>query len=110
MRRPDFPALGFDPAPGEPPPLGAAVTALRAAAADLTAARDRLPDPAGLGWTGPAAAAAGTPLAALRAELETAATAHLAAAAALDAWAGTLGDLQARAWVLERRAAAPGWP
>ncbi len=100
-----FPALGFDPAPGDPAALTDAATSLDAVsrvAADTGASAARLDSS---GWTGDAGDGFRRRLAPLPADLDRVARAHRAAAAALSGYGAELVGRQRRAATLEARAA-----
>lgn len=102
----DFPALGFDPAPGD-------AAALADAAGAWLALSDQLADEAqgvaalrsGLTWTGRAASACVERLHVVPTDLETAATACRSAGRALSHYADELARLQRSAADLEASAA-----
>lgn len=103
-----FPALGFDPAPGEPEECGALAREHRRAAAELdrlAAEVARLPEAVAT-WRGAAAAAFTAALAPLPGQLRDAAQALASTGARLSAWAFELEQLQERARATERIAAA----
>ena len=105
MTRREFPALGFDPAPGEPAELSGAQHAAAASAATYAGAADTLTRLDSADWTGQAADGFRSQLANLPGNLDRAATAHRETAAALGDYADTLTALQRRADDLERQAA-----
>lgn len=101
-----FPALGFDPAPGDPAALAAAARSLRTVgdgAAGAGAAAARLDSS---GWTGSAGDGFRGQLAPLPADLDRVSVAHRRAAAALDRYGAGLVRRQRRAAELEAWAAA----
>lgn len=102
-----FPALGFDPAPGEPEQACACAREHRRAAVELdrlAAQVARLPASVAT-WRGAAATAFSAALAPLPGRLREAAQALAATGAHLSAWADELEDLQERARRAERAAA-----
>lgn len=102
-----FPALGFDPAPGEPEEARVCAREHRRAAAELDRLATevaRLPG-AVSAWRGAAATAFSAGLAPLLAQLREAAQALAATGSRLSAWADELEDLQERARGAERSAA-----
>lgn len=105
MARREFPALGFDPAPGDPAAVTAAAGGVDSAGrlfADAAATVARLGTS---GWTGGAADAFRGQLADLPRDLDLAARSHTAAARALTSYAGALPGRQRLADELETRAA-----
>jgi hypothetical protein len=101
----EFPALGFDPAPGD-------VTAVNSAAADVKGAGKVFADAAAnvaklnsSAWTGDAADAFRGQLKDLPRDLDLAATSHHSAAQTLTDWGDGLVTRQRRAEDLESRAA-----
>ncbi|MET8994630.1 putative T7SS-secreted protein [Amycolatopsis sp. NPDC004169] len=104
----DFPALGFDPAPGDLDGVTDLAVKYRAVSEDLTEADDSLRQivrKQGI-WQGEASEAFARRVGPLPPYLEGAARSMGAAADALESWAQTLGDLQKRAADLEARAEA----
>ncbi|RSD19697.1 WXG100 family type VII secretion target [Amycolatopsis eburnea] len=104
----DFPALGFDPAPGDLDGITDLAGKYRAVSKDLTDADDalrRIVRKQGI-WQGEASDAFARRLGPLPQYLEGAARSMGEAADALEAWAQQLGDLQKRAADLETRAVA----
>jgi hypothetical protein len=102
----EFPALGFDPAPGDPAALESAARAMTGAGtvlADAGTAAGRLRS---TGWTGDAADAFRGDLADLPRDIDHAARSHRAAATALADFGTGLVSRQRRAAELESRAAA----
>jgi hypothetical protein len=98
-----FPALGFDPAPGDPESLRASAGEVDAVGRSLSAAAGSI---AGLdaGWAGDAAAAFRDRLGELPRDLGHASTAHASVARALLAYADGLAGRRWRAAELEWRA------
>ena len=117
-----YPALGFDPAPGDPVRAADVVGVLRNAAAALGQVRDVTSSAGGgpggggpggggpgtgSGWQGRAAEAfAGLLAEELAPRLDAAYRSFTGAARALEHWLGELEEQQVRARVLERRAEA----
>ncbi|WP_410637328.1 putative T7SS-secreted protein [Amycolatopsis sp. lyj-346] len=104
----DFPALGFDPAPGDLDGVTDLAGKYRAVGDDLTEADDslrRIVRKQGV-WQGEASEAFARRVGPLPGYLDGAAKSMSRAADALEAWAHTLGDLQKRAAELEARADA----
>jgi uncharacterized phage infection (PIP) family protein YhgE len=104
----DFPALGFDPAPGDLDGVTDLASKYRAVSKDLTEADDALRQivrKQGI-WQGEASDAFARRIGPLPQYLEGAARSMGEAAGALEAWAQQLGDLQKRAADLEARAEA----
>ncbi|MEU7789404.1 putative T7SS-secreted protein [Amycolatopsis sp. NPDC049159] len=104
----DFPALGFDPAPGDLDGVTDLAAKYRAVSTDLTEADDslrRIVRKQGV-WQGAASEAFVRRLGPLPQYLEGAARSMSDAADALEEWARHLGDLQKRASDLEARAEA----
>ncbi|MFF1609402.1 putative T7SS-secreted protein [Amycolatopsis sp. NPDC058278] len=104
----DFPALGFDPAPGDLDGVTDLAGKYRAVGDDLTEADDslrRIVRKQGT-WQGEASEAFARRLGPLPDYLDDAAKSMNRAADALEGWAQTLGDLQKRAADLEARAEA----
>ena len=102
----EFPALGFDPAPGEATALGTAAEGVAGAGRVFGGASANVARLNSSGWTGDAADAFRGQLADLPRDLDLAATSHRTAARALSAYATGLGVRQRRAGELESRAAA----
>ena len=103
--RTGFPALGFDPAPGDPAALTAAAESLegvRSIAADAGVAVARLDTG---GWAGEAGDGFRSRIAPLPADLDRVARAHRRAAATLAGYGAELRGRQRRAAELEARAA-----
>ncbi|WP_410563537.1 putative T7SS-secreted protein [Amycolatopsis sp. cmx-4-61] len=104
----DFPALGFDPAPGDLDGITDLAGKYRAVGDDLTEADDslrRIVRKQGV-WQGEASEAFARRVGPLPDYLDGAAKSMSRAAEALDGWAHALGDLQKRAAELEARAEA----
>jgi hypothetical protein len=104
----DFPALGFDPAPGDLDGVTDLAGKYRAVSDDLTEADDslrRIVRKQGI-WQGEASEAFARRIGPLPEYLDGAAKSMGRAADALEEWAQSLGDLQKRAAELEARAAA----
>ncbi|MEV7093742.1 putative T7SS-secreted protein [Amycolatopsis sp. NPDC051045] len=104
----DFPALGFDPAPGDLDGITDLAGKYRAVSDDLTEADDSLREivrKQGI-WQGEASEAFARRIGPLPEYLDDAAKSMSRAADALEQWAQSLGDLQKRAADLEARAAA----
>jgi hypothetical protein len=104
----DFPALGFDPAPGDLDGIADLAGKYRAVSASLTEADDslrRIVRKQGI-WQGEASEAFARRIGPLPQYLEGAARSMGQAADALEAWSRDLGDLQKRAADLEARAEA----
>ncbi|MGW4520779.1 putative T7SS-secreted protein [Amycolatopsis sp. NPDC004378] len=104
----DFPALGFDPAPGELDGITDLAGKYRAVSKDLTEADDSLRQivrKQGI-WQGEASEAFARRIGPLPQYLEGAARSMGEAADALEGWSRDLGDLQKRAADLEARAEA----
>ncbi|MGW4061007.1 putative T7SS-secreted protein [Amycolatopsis sp. NPDC004747] len=104
----DFPALGFDPAPGDLDGITDLAGKYRAVAGDLTEADDslrRIVRKQGI-WQGEASEAFARRVGPLPQYLDDAAKSMSRAAEALEGWAQSLGDLQKRAADLEARAEA----
>jgi hypothetical protein len=102
----DFPALGFDPAPGDLDGVTDLAGKYRAVSKDLTEADDALRQivrKQGI-WQGEASDAFARRIGPLPQYLEGAARSMGDAGSALEAWARQLGDLQKRAADLEARA------
>ncbi|MEU5259952.1 putative T7SS-secreted protein [Amycolatopsis sp. NPDC021455] len=104
----EFPALGFDPAPGELDGITDLAGKYRAVSTDLTEADDslrRIVRKQGI-WQGEASEAFARRIGPLPKYLEGAARSMGEAADALEGWSRDLGDLQKRAADLEARAEA----
>ncbi|WP_410666741.1 putative T7SS-secreted protein [Amycolatopsis sp. cmx-4-68] len=104
----DFPALGFDPAPGDLDGVTDLAGKYRAVSKDLTEADDSLRQivrKQGI-WQGEASEAFARRIGPLPQYLEGAARSMGEAADALEGWSRDLGDLQKRAADLEARAEA----
>ncbi|WP_372671683.1 WXG100 family type VII secretion target [Amycolatopsis kentuckyensis] len=104
----DFPALGFDPAPGDLDGITDLAGKYRAVSEDLTEADDSLRQivrKQGI-WQGEASEAFARRIGPLPQYLEGAARSMGSAADALESWSHDLGDLQKRAADLEARAEA----
>ncbi|EOD70272.1 putative T7SS-secreted protein [Amycolatopsis vancoresmycina] len=104
----DFPALGFDPAPGDLDGITDLAGKYREVSADLTEADDslrRIVRKQGI-WQGEASEAFARRIGPLPGYLDDAAKSMGQAADALEGWAHSLGDLQKRAADLEARAEA----
>jgi phage shock protein A len=104
----EFPALGFDPAPGELDGITDLAAKYRAVSTDLTEADDSLRQivrKQGI-WQGEASEAFARRIGPLPQYLEGAARSMGEAADALEGWSRDLGDLQKRATDLEARAEA----
>ncbi|SEF28968.1 hypothetical protein SAMN05421837_104438 [Amycolatopsis pretoriensis] len=102
----DFPALGFDPAPGDLDGITDLAGKYRAVSTDLTEADDslrRIVRKQGI-WQGEASEAFARRIGPLPQYLEGAARSMGEAAVALESWSHDLGDLQKRAADLEARA------
>jgi ABC-type transporter Mla subunit MlaD len=108
MSKRDFPALGFDPAPGDLDGVTDLAGKYRAVSKDLTEADDSLRQivrQQGI-WQGEASEAFARRIGPLPQYLEGAARSMGEAADALEKWSQDLGDLQKRAADLEARAEA----
>lgn len=104
----DFPALGFDPAPGDLDGITDLAGKYRAVGDNLTEADDsirRIVRKQGI-WQGEASEAFARRIGPLPEYLDDAAKSMSRAADALEGWAQSLGDLQKRAAELEARAEA----
>jgi hypothetical protein len=104
----EFPALGFDPAPGDLDGVTGLAGKYRVVSGDLAEANDavqQIVTKQGV-WQGEASEAFSRRVGPLPAYLEGAAKSMGQAAAALEAWSQSLGDLQKRAADLEARAEA----
>jgi uncharacterized protein YukE len=104
----DFPALGFDPAPGELDGVTDLAGKYRVVSRDLAEANVSLREIVGKQgvWQGDASEAFARRVGPLPGYLDGAAKSMGQAADALDAWCHNLGDLQKRAADLEARAEA----
>jgi uncharacterized protein YukE len=102
----EFPALGFDPAPGDAGALGSAADAVSGAGRVFGAASASVSQLDSSGWTGDAADAFRGQVKDLPRDLDTAARSHRTAARALDEYGSGLTSRQRRAAELESRAAA----
>ena len=100
-----FPALGFDPAPGDPAALAASARALAAAADTVAGAGVAAARLESGGWRGAAGDGLRSRLAPLPRDLDRAGRAHAGAAAALGRYGAELWDRQLRAAGLEALAA-----
>lgn len=102
-----FPALGFDPAPGDPEELARLSRETARAAREVDALADELRRLAALddAWCGVAADGFTASLGRLPQQLEVAHGSFGTVARRLSDWAGSLGDLQAQARAAERDAA-----
>lgn len=101
----EFPALGFDPAPGDPAALGTAAGAVTGAGRVLGDAAANVTRLNSAGWTGDAADAFRGQLADLPRDLDLAARSHRTAARTLTDYGTGLAARQRRATELETRAA-----
>jgi uncharacterized protein YukE len=101
----EFPALGFDPAPGDPGSLAGAAAGVRGAATLFGDASANVARLNSSGWTGDAAEAFRGQLKDLPRDLELAATSHRTAARALGDYGIGLQVRRRRAAELESRAA-----
>ncbi len=114
MARREFPALGFDPAPGDPAAMRAAAGSVDRAGRTFAHASGHVHRLSSSGWTGSAADAFRSRLGELPRDLGVASRSHAAAARALGEYGSGLSARQARADQLEvsaqdllrRRAAA----
>lgn len=106
MGRRDFPALGFDPAPGDPAALLAAAGSVGRAGDTFAAAAGDVDRLSASGWTGEAADAFRGRLADLPRDLGLASRSHGAAQRALSGYGRGLSAQQVRAGQLEARAEA----
>jgi uncharacterized protein YukE len=102
----EFPALGFDPAPGDTGALGSAAEAVRGAGQLFTNASGNVTRLNSSGWTGDAADQFRGQLKDLPRDLDLAARSHQTAARALTDYGTGLAARQRRAADLETRAAA----
>ena len=105
MARQEFPALGFDPAPGDPGALLAAAGSVGRAGQTFATASSDVDRLRSSGWTGKAANAFRGRLADLPRDLDLAARSHQAAQRALADLGSGLSARQVRAGQLEARAA-----
>ena len=101
----EFPALGFDPAPGQPAVLDALGRDVAGHATLLGAAGQQAAEIRASGWLGHAADAFAAGIAPLPGELDRSVGAFGVVAGALSAYARDLDDVQRHATVLEQRAA-----
>jgi hypothetical protein len=101
MTRREFPALGFDPAPGDPAALTDAAARATAAATTFATAADELTP---VQWTGDAADSFRATIGPLPADLGRADSAHRTAARTLADYAAGLHERQLRADTLEAEA------
>src|SRR3954464_10298123 len=101
-----FPALGFDPAPGDPAGRDSAGRVALSTARTLDSCGRQLTRANPAAWDGPAATAFRADLAALPRDLDRAARAHRAAGHALIDYAAALASMQGRASGLEQEAAS----
>jgi Papain fold toxin 1, glutamine deamidase len=101
----EFPALGFDPAPGDTAAVGAAASDVRAAGAVFSGAAASVARLNSSAWTGAAADAFRSQLDDLPRDLDLAAGSHRTAAQALVDYGTGLVARQRRAGDLESRAA-----
>lgn len=102
----EFPALGFDPAPGDPGSLSSAAEGVTGAGTVFGSASANVTRLNSSGWTGDAADAFRGQLADLPRDLDLAARSHRTAARALTDYGTGLTARQRRATELETRAAA----
>jgi hypothetical protein len=101
----EFPALGFDPAPGDPAALGSAADDVNGAGTVFATASGNVTRLNSAGWTGDAADAFRGQLKDLPRDLDLAAHSHQTAARALSDYRSGLVTRQRRASDLESRAA-----
>jgi hypothetical protein len=101
----EFPALGFDPAPGEPGVVTAVEQAIGRQAQRLAESEHRLGHLQAGQWTGQAAGAFAADLGHLPGDLRRATSAHAEAVAALQSYAGELTAAKQQAGLLEQEAA-----
>ncbi|MCD0483009.1 hypothetical protein LO771_11505 [Streptacidiphilus sp. ASG 303] len=103
---PDFPALGFDPAPGNPGNVDALVMQLTSSARHLEAAHQTLRRVTGGGtdWQGDAARGFSARVAPLPAQLDAARRSFEEAARQLDGWRADLDGMQSKARAYEHEA------
>ena len=101
-----FPALGFDPAPGDLAAVHSAIDALNSSGKKVTEAQDSASGVStGNTWTGQAAESFQQQIKTLSTNVGTAGTTIGAARKVLDQWATELGTMQSRADQLEQDAA-----
>jgi hypothetical protein len=100
----EFPALGFDPAPGDPAVLDAAARSTTAQAQLLARSGQTMASLDSSTWVGTAADGFRTTLSELPRDLDDATRAHQETATALNGYARDLAGMQARAAALERYA------
>ena len=100
-----FPALGFDPAPGDPAVLAAAARAVGVAARTCAVASGGIARLDAVGWSGEAGDGFRSRLAELPPDLDRATRAHQVAGRALGDYGTELRSRQLRAAELEARAA-----
>lgn len=105
MGRREFPALGFDPAPGEPGAVESAARSVDGAGRTFGEASATVSRLSSSGWTGEAAEAFRAQLADLPRDLDLAARSHQTAARTLADYGTGLDARQRRADELESRAA-----
>jgi uncharacterized protein YukE len=101
----EFPALGFDPAPGDPGAVSSAASGVTAAGKVFSAASANVTKLNSSAWTGDAAEAFRGQLKDLPRDLDLAARSHQTAARTLTDWGSGLVARQRRAADLESRAA-----
>lgn len=101
----EFPALGFDPAPGRPAELEALGHEVARHGSSLATARQQIAGIHATGWTGQAADAFTAEIAPLPGDLDRSAGAFGQVADALGGYALALDDAQRHAMMLEQRAA-----
>jgi hypothetical protein len=101
----EFPALGFDPAPGDPAALGSAAEASRRFAQRLAGDVQTLQRMTASSWVGEAGDQFRTKVQDLPRDLDRARAAHEVVAGALSAYGTTLGDGQRQGRTLEQEAA-----
>ena len=101
----EFPALGFDPAPGQPAELDSLGHDVARHATALAAGGRQVAGIRATGWSGQAADAFAAEIAPLPGDLDRSAGAFGTVAGALDAYARELDGAQRRAMLLEQRAA-----
>lgn len=104
MVRREFPALGFDPAPGDPAVVRAAAGSVDRAGRTFADASGHVHSLSTSSWTGDAADAFRSRLEELPRDLDAASRSHAAAARALDEFGSGLSARQARADQLEESA------
>lgn len=108
MTTSQYPALGFDPAPGDTAGIGDLAEKYRVVGQDLEEANTclrQIVTKQGI-WTGEASEAFARRLGPLPEYLDGAARSMTQAAGALDSWTHDLGEMQRRAQELEQRAKA----